>query len=232
MSILSVPPTAATEKCTVIFPRLTLESAGINRFQAMPRITITVPDKTPQPYRFQLDRESVTLGRGSDNDIAIDSGSVSVSHAEMRRVVGGYELRDTGSTNGIKLDDERMEVIPLHNGMSVKLGDVDFDFQLTDEEIEALSHENVPEAPPATPDPGYPSFPPLPGKLPITSPVMLPPAHHDDEGMGLGGILWFFLLALLAFFAGMAMRHKHDTGNYLLRAILDKPPPKESPAKP
>ena len=69
----------------------------------MPRVTITVPEKTAQPYRFHLDSEVVTLGRGSDNDIAIDSGSVSVKHAEMRRTVGCFELRDAGSTNGIKL---------------------------------------------------------------------------------------------------------------------------------
>ena len=42
------------------------------------------------------------MGRGSDNDIVIDSGSVSGSHAEMRRIEGGYELVDLGSTNGIK----------------------------------------------------------------------------------------------------------------------------------
>ena len=51
----------------------------------MPRVTITVPDKNAQPYRFQMDREVVTLGRGSENDIAIESGSVSLYHAEMHR---------------------------------------------------------------------------------------------------------------------------------------------------
>ena len=60
----------------------------------MPRVTITVPEKNAQPYRFQLDRPVVSLGRGSENDIAIESGSVSVHHAEMRRIEGGYELRD------------------------------------------------------------------------------------------------------------------------------------------
>ena len=104
----------------------------------MPRVTITVPDSNPQPYRFQLDRRVATLGRGSNNDIVIDCGSVSVSHAEMRRIEGGYELRDLDSTNGIKLDGERMPVIPLRSGLSVKLGDVAFDFQLSDEECEAL----------------------------------------------------------------------------------------------
>ena len=107
----------------------------------MPRVTITVPEKTPQPYRFQLDRQVVSLGRGSENDIPIDCGSVSVKHAEMLRVDGGYELKDVGSTNGIKLDGERREVISLKSGLTVKLGDVSFDFTLSDEEQEALAKE-------------------------------------------------------------------------------------------
>ena len=56
------------------------------RFLHMPRVTITVPDKKPQPYRFQLDRKLTRMGRGSENDIVIDCASVSVHHAEMERV--------------------------------------------------------------------------------------------------------------------------------------------------
>jgi len=225
------------EKYPVISRLPALESAGITRFQVMPRITITVPDQTPQPYRFQLDRHTVTLGRGSENDVAIDCGSVSVHHAEMRRVEGGYELRDVGSTNGIKLDDERMDVIPLRSGLSVKLGDVAFDFQLSDEEIEALAREKPSVESPITREPVTlqfppPSFPPLMERQPITTPVMLPPIHHHDEGMGLGAMLWLLILALAAFFAGMSLRHKQDTGESLIHSIWDKAPAKESPAKP
>ena len=119
----------------------------------MPRVTITVPEKNAQPYRFQLDRPVVSLGRGSENDIAIESGSVSVHHAEMRRIEGGYELRDIGSTNGIKLDGVRYEVIPLRSGATVKIGDVSFDFLLSDEESEALAREKPPELSPITRDP-------------------------------------------------------------------------------
>ena len=72
----------------------------------MPRVTITVPEKNSQPYRFALDRKSVTLGRGSENDIVVDCASISVHHAVMERIEGGYQLRDLGSTNGTKLEGE------------------------------------------------------------------------------------------------------------------------------
>lgn len=98
----------------------------------MPRVTITLPEKNAQPYRFGLDRKFIRIGRGSDNDIVIDSSSVSVKHAEMRRVVGGYELGDVSSTNGIKHLGVRHEKIALVSGMSLRLGDVSFDFTLTD----------------------------------------------------------------------------------------------------
>ena len=184
----------------------------------MPRVTITVPDKTPQPYRFQLDRTSVTLGRGSDNDIAIDCGSISVKHAEMLRIQGGYELRDVGSTNGIKLDGERMNVIPLTSGCTVKLGDVAFDFVLSDEEQDALSREAAASKAPALPpleDGGIDL--PAP-KVPAQRPI----AVSGDSGVGMGMILLFLALAAAAFFAGMAIRFQKETGGSLIDALQSR----------
>jgi pSer/pThr/pTyr-binding forkhead associated (FHA) protein len=174
----------------------------------MPRVTITVPEKTPQPYRFQLDRKSVTLGRGSDNDIAIDCGSVSVKHAEMRRVDGGYELRDLGSTNGIKQNGERREVIRLRNGQAVTLGDVEFDFLLTDEELDALAAEKS-DAPM--------ELPPLKDLPPEPDTEDLEP--DESSGGGFGMVLLFLILAAAAFAAGMAVRYQKETGDSWLDAV-------------
>ncbi len=107
----------------------------------MPRITITVSEKSPKSYPFQLDRQLVTLGRGKENDISIDCISTSVRHAEMRRVEGGYELRDLGSTNGIKVNGKRCEIVNLRSGQQVMIGNVALDYELSDDEIEALRLE-------------------------------------------------------------------------------------------
>ena len=189
----------------------------------MPRVTITVPEKTAQPYRFQLDHQSVTLGRGSENDIIIDCGSVSVQHAVMRRVAGGYELRDMGSTNGIKLDDERYESVPLRNGMSLQLGDVTFDFMLTAEEREELAQEQ-----PAVDQPvqqeaekSLPKLPPMPEAPP--EPEMEPvfvPATEDKRSCGFWIIMLLVLviLAAAAFFGGMVLRGKQEPASSSFRA--------------
>jgi pSer/pThr/pTyr-binding forkhead associated (FHA) protein len=191
----------------------------------MPRVTITVPEKNAQPYRFQLDRQVVTLGRGSENDIAIESGSVSVKHAEMRRIEGGYEIVDVGSTNGIKIDGVRQDVIPLRSGATVKLGDVAFDFVLSDEEAEALAKEKPavvespiiqePEIVPAritsTPKPLPPTIAPPPTVVTAGS-----------GGIGFGSILLFLILAAAAFFAGLSLRHQKETGKSLIETLQDR----------
>jgi len=187
-----------------------LERALKTRFKVMPRVTITIPEKNPQPYRFQLDREMVRLGRGSSNDIVIDCGSVSVSHAEMRRIDGGYELRDLDSTNGIKLDGERMPVIALRSGLSVKLGDVAFDFQLSDEEHEVLGREKPAEPSPVSREPEQaPEKPVQERRREI----------KNHGGSGFGSILWFLILAATAFCIGMAVRFGNETGGSWINAV-------------
>lgn len=154
------------------------------------------------------------MGRGLENDIAIDSGSVSVQHAEMHRIAGGYELRDVGSTNGIKLNGERMDVIPLHNGAQVHIGDVQFGFVLSEEELSVLAHEApgtnakiIKESdlpPPPKPTPRRPSY------------------ETARSGGGGGSSFVFFLLALAAFFAGLAVRHEKETGQSLLDSLKNR----------
>ena len=197
----------------------------------MPRVIITVPDKVAQPYRFQLDRKVVTLGRGSENDIAIDCGSVSVRHAEMCRVEGGYELRDLGSTNGTKLDGTRHDVIPLRSGMSVKLGDVNFEFTLSEEELEAIARERPMEDSPVVREPEI--------ELPQRGPAADEAERRSSRpaqaapgpaGLGFASILVFLVLAAAAFFAGLSVRYQKETGGSLWEAMQAKNTP--APAEP
>jgi pSer/pThr/pTyr-binding forkhead associated (FHA) protein len=218
----------------------------------MPRVIITVPDKSPQPYRFSLDRKSVSMGRGSDNDIVIDSGSVSGHHAEMRRIDGGYELGDLGSTNGIKLRGVRHDKIALVTGMSLRLGDVSFDFTLTEEELEAIAREKVATEtpPPVVPAPDI-QMEKAPEPEPAAESIEEPEAKTkrkprptpaakpvpQSSGVNLAMIVLFLVLAAAAFTAGLSIRHKKETGETLIKAIVNKPdrveqavPPAEDPA--
>ncbi|MDP3849107.1 MAG: FHA domain-containing protein [Luteolibacter sp.] len=198
----------------------------------MPRVTITAPEKSPQPYRFQLDRRVVTLGRGSNNDIVIDCGSVSVSHAEMLRVDGGYELRDLGSTNGIKLDGVRSEAIPLRSGISVKLGDVAFDFVLSDEEREALAREKPEVESPIFRDLGEP--PPRPVEAESREDLVVVEEEPSENGgrIGCGTVVLFLVLVALAFCVGLAIRHQKETGKSWIEAVQQRFQPAPENAAP
>ncbi|MGL4399174.1 MAG: FHA domain-containing protein [Luteolibacter sp.] len=214
---------AGVRKLRAIMKTFAVEKARTHRLRAMPRVTITVPEKNAQPYRFQLDRDVVSLGRGSENDIAIDSGSVSVHHAEMHRIEGGYELRDVGSTNGIKLDGVRYETIPLRSGASVHIGDVAFDFLLSDEENTALALEGPPKLPPLAAEPER-ELPPKPQAKAATY------AEPKSSGSPLATAVMFLILAALAFFTGLAVRYQKDTGGSLIRAIQEHSAMKSTPA--
>lgn len=108
----------------------------------MPRIVITEPGKPGQPYRFDLGHKMASIGRRSDNDIVLTCPSISGQHCTMERVKGGFILRDQESTNGIKLDGQRMHIIDLEDGMKLSLGDVTMEFQLSKDESGTLSKED------------------------------------------------------------------------------------------
>lgn len=196
----------------------------------MPRVLVTVPEKTPQPYRFELDSQRVTMGRGSKNDIVMESESVSVMHAEMRRVPGGFELVDLESTNGIQFDGQHFEVVSLQSGMILELGQVTFEFQLGDEETEALQLES--RALNASTNEDDPSTKPAAIK-PVIRPM--PPrskAPTSDSGIGAGAVFWFLVLATVAFGIGMAVRFERDTGASLIKTLMLRAAQSESGSKP
>lgn len=108
----------------------------------MPRLIISEPGKSPQPYRLNLVREFTKIGRGADNDIQTSAGSTSTHHCVMKRVAGGFILEDLQSTNGIKHEGARFTIIDLSDGITVHLGDdVTLNFTLSDEEKEELATE-------------------------------------------------------------------------------------------
>jgi len=172
----------------------------------MPRVLITIPDGTPQPYRFELSRRLVSLGRGADNDIVIDSGSVSLKHAEMVRHDDRYELRDLGSTNGLKLDGERRMSVPLESGTTVLIGDVAFDFQLSGEELAELRGIPMATIVEEEDEDAY-------------APSVVIVTERSN------GIWWLIglVVVVLAFLVGFSIRHQKATGKSLIDEWFKKP---------
>ena len=217
-----------------------------HRASHMPRVTVTVPGGFPQPYSFQLDHPPVVFGRLEDCDIQIDSASISSRHAQMTRVQGGFELRDLDSTNGVKVNGQRVAVVVLREGSSIELGDVTFNFELAPEERAVLDMEasvalgaetlekqllsqqaTSPRMPPAST--------PLPAPSNSSQRPVVPPAPVTvvaaKGGNGGGGFL-LLLLALVGFCVGMALRYHEDTGRSWIDAVRDKFTASQGPASP
>ena len=195
----------------------------------MPRVTITVPDKNSQPYRFALDRKSVSLGRGSENDIVVDCSSVSVNHSVMERTKGGYRLRDLGSTNGTKLGGKARNEIELTDGLSAQLGDVSFDFTLTSEEQMALASERPEGDSPILKE--EEEHPKRESSKRPASQQPLASSNQPSPAANFFMTLVFLILAGGAFFIGLSIRYSKENPGRSLFTDIGSPPSAEEMAK-
>lgn len=115
-----------------------------DRYDArMPKLQISLADGTQLDH--ELTEEAVTVGRGSDNTLAIDDASVSSHHARIEPAGGGggYTLTDLGSTNGTRLNGSSLnadESRVLNAGDKIRFGKIDavYDPDNASEEVQEL----------------------------------------------------------------------------------------------
>jgi len=73
--------------------------------------------------RLSLDAGSpMTLGRSGDNALVLDEDGVSRRHARIERRADGWWVIDLASTNGVYLDDRKIEAARLNTGSRVQIG--------------------------------------------------------------------------------------------------------------
>lgn len=79
----------------------------------MAYIEIETPEGTK---RVPLERDHLSIGRLSYNDIVLPSAQISRQHAEIRRVNGQWQIADTHSTNGLQHNGVRIQEHMLRTG--------------------------------------------------------------------------------------------------------------------
>jgi len=92
--------------------------------------------------RLKLEKEELTIGRGSDVDITIDRDSVSRRHAKIVQSGNQYAIIDLGSTNGTYVNDEPISERTLRDGDLVKIGNAIYKF-LSGGNVESAYHEEI-----------------------------------------------------------------------------------------
>jgi hypothetical protein len=77
----------------------------------------------------ELRDEVTTVGSVAGNTVVLADPAVSRKHAGIRRVDGGYELADFGSTNGIYVNGHRMPKKLLAGGDVIRVGNSELIFR-------------------------------------------------------------------------------------------------------
>ena len=86
----------------------------------MPKIVLKYNDKVVK--EIPLTDVVVNIGRKADNDLVIDNLAVSSYHARIARLEDGFVVQDTGSTNGIFLNGEKVVQHTLKFGDQILIG--------------------------------------------------------------------------------------------------------------
>jgi hypothetical protein len=80
--------------------------------------------------RYGLDSSAVTIGRGPENDIALEDDFASVSHARVEPRPDGVWIEDVGSTNGTYVNGVRLTGSQmLQPGDVVRVGETEIRFE-------------------------------------------------------------------------------------------------------
>jgi pSer/pThr/pTyr-binding forkhead associated (FHA) protein len=85
--------------------------------------------KGPETGRqFELEKDATAIGRRTENEIFVDSTSVSGRHAVVLRGAARYRVCDLDSTNGVVVNGERVREAVLVPRDVITLGEVEFEF--------------------------------------------------------------------------------------------------------
>jgi pSer/pThr/pTyr-binding forkhead associated (FHA) protein len=75
--------------------------------------------------QYPLAKAAVCIGRSAGNDIRLANDSISSRHAEiLRKRAGDVYVVDLGSSNGVYVNEVKVEQMPLNDGDVIELGEV------------------------------------------------------------------------------------------------------------
>jgi pSer/pThr/pTyr-binding forkhead associated (FHA) protein len=82
----------------------------------------------PRPGRQPF--EGIRLGRGPENDLVVDDGTLSRTHLVLREQAGAWTVEDLRSSNGTQVDGALVNgaPVPLEPGAQIEAGSVRLTF--------------------------------------------------------------------------------------------------------
>ncbi len=83
---------------------------------------------------YELNKEILTIGRKSGNDIHIDNLAVSGNHAKILTILNDSFIEDLDSTNGTYVNGEKISKHALQNGENIVIGKHELKYENADAE--------------------------------------------------------------------------------------------------
>lgn len=117
----------------------TAKAAGASRDRRLTRSQIQV-DRTPclvqivadgQPAAFPISGEKIHLGRSADSDLVLADRHVSARHARILREGDHFEIEDTQSSNGIRVNGQKLSRSTLVGGEEIEIFPYRFRFEMS-----------------------------------------------------------------------------------------------------
>ena len=94
---------------------------------------------------FDLGPTRVTIGRGPGVNLPFDDPAMSRQHAAVDFSGGAFRLHDLGSTNGLRVNGNRVQVEDIEDGDRIEIGNQLFQLVIEEREAEPetydLTHE-------------------------------------------------------------------------------------------
>jgi pilus assembly protein CpaF len=124
-------------------------------------IKLTMTEKGGEPKALSFEKDEITIGRVSGNDIVLPKGNVSKRHSKLTLREGRIEIADLKSTNGTYVNGKKItEVTPVGASDRVYVGD----FLIT---IDGLAGELSSQSRKVPPPPPPPRVGSSSAKLPV-----------------------------------------------------------------
>ncbi len=90
--------------------------------QQAPQFILEVTEGSGTGTKIELGVDPVTMGRNASNKLIVNDEAASNYHAEVSKEAIGYVVSDLGSTNGTKVNGEKIVKSPLAHGARIQIG--------------------------------------------------------------------------------------------------------------
>lgn len=116
---------------------------------------------------FKLDKEEISIGRGSTCDIVLNDKKSSRKHAVIRRSGATFVLHDLGSANGTLVNGSKVREHELAGDDLIRIGEIEFRFVATSAEYAAQAQDFLPVVDEPEEEPGGLDG----GQFPMAAPI-------------------------------------------------------------